>query len=123
MSEANNEFSYKDSISLKEHFRCIMEEAVKANNQRIKDVEEEVNIKFDARDKALELQSKVYNQRIDSLNEWRAQNKDERDSYLTRIEYEAKHQLLENKMESMQKIIWLALGALIVIDYIIKFLK
>jgi hypothetical protein len=112
MSKKNGDFSYRDSVTFKEHF-----------NVQLKDLEEEIDVKFAARDKALELQADLLKSRLENLNEWRTQNKDEREQFLTRSEYEVKHQLLIDKMDAMQKIIWLALGSLVAIDYIIKFIK
>lgn len=105
MSSKNGDFNWKEGVTLKEY------------------LEDKMDLQFESRDKALELQAGMMNTRLDALNEWRQQNRDERQTFLTKSEYDSKHQLLENKMEAMQKIIWLALGALIVIDYIIKFLK
>lgn len=49
-------------------------------------LKEFIDEKFKALEKATDLASRNLAQRLDSLNEWRLQNKDERDRYITRAE-------------------------------------
>ena len=78
-------------------------------------------VRFEAQKIALDKAETATNLRLEGLNEWRAQNKDERACLMTRVEYEAKHQLLLSKVEASQKIIYMGLGALATIQFILKF--
>lgn len=101
MTQQNGNFTHKDGVSLRDYF-----------DEKFKDLE-----------KATDLAAENLKIRLDSLNEWRAQNKDERDTYLSRVEYEAKHLLLEQKIEGLQKMLYIGLGALLVVEAILKFIK
>ena len=76
-----------------------------------------------ALEKATTLAAENLKVRLDGLNEWRAQNRDERAMYLTRIEYDAKHLLLEQKIETLQKFAWIGLGAVLLAEIILRFIK
>lgn len=112
MTAMNNEFNYQNGVTLKEFFCHGMDEFRK-----------ETDLKFQARDKALELQADALKTRLDHLNEWRNQLNTERESFLTRSEYELKHEILVNKIDALQKFMWLAIGIFAAIDYIIQFVK
>jgi len=87
------------------------------------DLKEYFEEKFRSQDKALELSRAVIEKRLDALNEWRQQNKDERETTITKVEYNARHQLLEQKIEAVQRIVYMGLGALAVIELILRFAK
>lgn len=61
--------------------------------------------------------------RLNNLNEWREQNKSERANYLTRNEYDSKHELLNTKIETLQKFVWMGLGALLLTEILLKYFK
>lgn len=123
MSKKNKEFSWDEGITQKEYFETILKELRLDCKEKFKDLDRRTKIQFNSRDKALKLHSDSLNIRLDGLNEWRQQNKEEREQYLSRFEYEAKHQLLENKIDALQKMMFIALGAILAVDYIIKFFK
>jgi hypothetical protein len=123
MSKINGDFDWKESVTLKEYFTTIVKELREQSDENIRDITKEMDLKFAARDKALELQAETLRSRLDTLNEWREQNKEERQDYLTRSEYDLKHELLQTKIEQLQKIIWGLTGAFLIIDYVIKFIK
>ena len=73
-------FTHKDGISLKDYFES-----------RLSDI-----------NKATELANKNLEVRLDSLNEWRMQNKDERSLYMPRKEYQAYQKVLINDIEELK---------------------
>lgn len=101
MSKQNGIFNHADGVTLKEY----------------------MDTKISALDRATSVASEAMNKRLESMNEFRAQLKDQNATFLTRNEYEAKHALLESKIESLQRIVYLATGAVLIIDYFIKFIK
>jgi hypothetical protein len=112
MTAMNNEFSYQNGISLKEFFCKALEE-----------FSHETDLKFQGRDKALDLNAQALESRLQHLNEWRQQLNSERDAFLTRNEYNLKHELLISKIEQLQKFMWIAVGTFAAVDYVIKFIK
>jgi hypothetical protein len=83
MSRNNNQFAWKDGITLKEYFE-----------KEFQDVNNKIELQFELRDVALEKSN---------------------------VLYEARHEILENKIDSVQKIIYIGMGAVMAIDFILKF--
>ena len=101
MSKQNNGFSYKDGISLKEYFDTRLCDVLKASD----------------------LASKNLDNRLEHLNEFRQAMQDQSKTYLTREAYESKHQLLENKIDTLQKFMYMMMGGLVIIEIALRFLK
>jgi hypothetical protein len=101
MSERNNEFCWKDSVTLKEYF-----------NIRLVNLEQSIIIAKESMDK-----------RLEGMNEFRNSLKDQNSTFIPRQEFEAKHEILVNKIDSMQKMIYIAIGGLLVIEIILRYLK
>jgi hypothetical protein len=59
--------------------------------------------------------------RLDSINEFRETLKDQSAKFLTREEYDAKHQTLQNQLDSMQRVIWTGIGFLLAAQFLLKF--
>ena len=99
MSNQDGKFTHSDGVSLKEYI-----------DTRIRDIE-----------RATDLAANHLSIRLESLNEWRLQNKDERNCYVTKVEYEANHKLLEVKIEALQKLVWIGVGGLFVIEIALNY--
>ena len=95
-------FTAGDAISLKEYLEVILKELRTQCDTKFIDITRETNLKFESRDKALELYAKVLENRLETLNEWRDQNKDERLHFLTKDAYESKHELLLSKVNNLE---------------------
>jgi hypothetical protein len=72
--------------------------------------------------KALDKAEMMVNERLLRMNEVRDQLKDQAATFLTTVEYVANHKALETKIESLQKFMWLSIGALAVIQVLIGFI-
>ena len=69
---------------------------------------------------AMDKADTVMNIRLDSMNEFRAQIKDQTATFLTQVTYDANHKLLETKIESLQKIVWTGIGMLLIVQIVIQ---
>ena len=99
MSKRNNGFTYKDGVSLKEY--C--------------------DTRFLQNDKEVKLANDQLQIRLEHLNEFRASMKDQAGLFLTRAEFEAKYQLLEVKIDLVQKLVYIGIGVLLVLEIIFRF--
>lgn len=70
--------------------------------------------------KALEKAESSISRRLDGMNEFRDQLKDQTKTFLTWDAYEAKHGALETKIESIQKIVYIGVGIWILAQIIIS---
>ncbi len=61
-----------------------------------------VEEKIKANEVAQNLASDNLKVRLDSLNEWRLQNKDERSNFMTRDYYEVRHQELQKQVDDLR---------------------
>jgi hypothetical protein len=91
VSKKNGEFNYKDSVTLREYFESMAKEMSDANDEKFRMIE-----------KASDLANENIRVRIDSLNEWRAQNKDERGMYMTKSEYEVRHDTIQKQVDDLR---------------------
>jgi hypothetical protein len=80
---------------------------------------------LEARLEAINLASKknddAVNVRLEHMNEFRKQIQDERSFFLTKDHYENCHQYLENKIDSLTKLVYIGLGLVIAFEFIFKF--
>ena len=60
--------------------------------------------------------------RLKSMNEFRASLRDQTASYLTRNEYEGKHYSLIQEIKSLQRIVYMGLGGVVVLQFILSVL-
>jgi hypothetical protein len=72
--------------------------------------------------------------RLEGMNEFRAQLKDQTAGFITRTEYQARHDGLDTKsmsrhdqlearLRGVEKLVWMGLGAVVMIQIIFHFLK
>lgn len=79
------------------------------------------DIRYRAIEKATTLASNAMDKRLEGMNEFRNQLKDQAALFLTRVEYEAKYQQLYEKIESLQRIVYMGVGLALGIEFILKF--
>lgn len=84
----------KDKISLREHIEVLFLEK-----------EKQLELHFKLLDQALELSKELLEKRFSLLNDLRSSVEKDRVLYLTRIEYEAKHELILSKIDLLIKIL------------------
>ncbi len=70
-------------------------------------------------DKALEIAKQEVDRRLLGMNELREQISIERNQYLSRLEFESKHQALIDQVNALQKFQWLLVGGLTVLEIFI----
>ena len=60
--------------------------------------------------------------RLENMNEFRASLRDQTASYMTRNEYEGKHYSLQQEIKSLQRIVYMGLGGVVVLQFILSVL-
>lgn len=71
-------------------------------DREIGHLKEKVELRFDTRDKALDLAMIRLNERLAEMNELRKQISDERTTYITREAYDREHRPLIDRMSAME---------------------
>jgi hypothetical protein len=122
MTATNKQYTWKDGVSTKCYFEKLMDALTKANDQRIEDLEEKIMTIFESQKTALNKSEQKMDLRLEGMNEFRQAMADQSKNFLHRDEFEAKHQILEIKIEAMQKMVNMALGALLLLEFVFKYL-
>jgi Mg2+ and Co2+ transporter CorA len=61
--------------------------------------------------------------RLESINEFRGQLRDQAAGFVTREEHSAKHSEIEARLRGVEKLIWMGAGGVAVMQVILHFLK
>jgi hypothetical protein len=69
---------------------------------------------------AMDKAETVMNLRLNSMNEFRDQLRDQAGTFITASAYSANQKLLESKIESLQKIVWTGIGMLLIVQIVIQ---
>lgn len=80
-------------VELKEHF-----------NQQLKDFKALEESRFQSLEKAVRLAARQMEKRLDSMNEFREQLKDQSNTFLPRDSFEAKHELIQKQVDELRMI-------------------
>jgi hypothetical protein len=123
MSALNNEFNWTDKVSLQHYFEKLMDTLTTANNKRFDDLEEKMDLHFKLNAEALNKAETATNIRLENMNEFRSSLRDQQANFLTRGEYDSKHEALLAKIESLQKITYTIMGGLALLEIILRFIK
>ena len=91
--------------------------------QRIDLLEKLEDERFHNINVAITLQSKETERRLGLLNGEADRLKRMQATYLPREVYESNHQLLENKIDTINKFIYIGMGGLMVLEILLRFLK
>ena len=92
MSRANGNFNYEDSVTLKEYFET-----------RLNGVEDKLELNLKLNQIALDKASTELNTRLENMNQFRAQMNRQESTYLTKENYESRHQTLINDINSLKE--------------------
>jgi hypothetical protein len=84
-------FNSDDGITMKEYF-----------NQRIDDLEDKLVLRFDSIDKALNLATGQMDKRLEGMNEFRDQLKDQAQHFLTREVYETACKVTQTQIDDLR---------------------
>jgi hypothetical protein len=105
-------FNKTDAVTLREYF-CT----------KLSALEDRIELNLKLNQIALDKSENAINVRLEGLNEWRVQNKDERSKFITNEVYEAKHSLIESKIEALQKLVFIGLGIVIAVEFVLNFIN
>jgi hypothetical protein len=77
--------------------------------------------KFAELEKSKNIALFAMDKRLDSMNEIKGAMKDQQAYFITRTEFEAKIDTLGNKIEIIQKLLYIGVGAVLVLQIIFRF--
>lgn len=84
-------------------------------------LKEYINFRFKILEKETENARSSMDKRLDGMNEFRDQLKDQAGRFITREEYEAKYEALVEKIDGIQKPIWIGIGVILTLEFLLKF--
>ena len=96
--------------SLKEHFELAIDS-----------MEVQTNLGFILRDKAIEKAEVANIQRLDKMNEVREQLREQALTFLRKEEYLLNDRLLNQKIDSLSKLVYVGLGVWIILQVVLSF--
>jgi hypothetical protein len=117
----NTNFGRQDGVDLRTYFEAESRMLSDAMKQRIGDLEEKINLRFQSNQIALDKAEGAVNIRLESMNEFRNAMKDQSSHYLTKEEYEMRHQALIDKIAGIEKIVYMFSGAILLLEFLLKF--
>jgi hypothetical protein len=74
-----------------------------------------------ALEKALTMQAEEYARRLHELNEAHKRAAADRADFLLRVEYGIQHKALEDRLRAVERMLWIALGAILLIELFARF--
>ena len=77
--------------------------------------------KIKSAEKSLEIQAKEYERRLEILNHEAERLKSMQATYIRREMYDREHKYLEDKITSVTKVIWIAVGLFLAVEIYLKF--
>ena len=86
-------------------------------------LKEILDIKIENAEKALTLQATEYHRRLNDLNGEAKRLREMQASYVSREIYDVQHSELLKKVETNQKLIFIGMGIMLAIEFLLKFLK
>jgi hypothetical protein len=123
--QPSSNFTQADGVSLRDYVDKIDREIVLDYDEKIEALEEKlmlaVNLQFKALQTSIDKAEESNRLSHANMNEWRAESKDRMTTYLSKSEYDVKHELLISKIESLQKLIYMGLGAVWILELFLKF--
>jgi hypothetical protein len=85
-------------------------------------LDEEHKKDMSANEIALGLQAKEYERRLDGLNHETERIKNIQTTYMPKEVYEQKHALLEVKIENLQRLVYIGLGIILTVEFLLKYI-
>ncbi len=108
MSILDNQFTYKDSVSLKEYIEKRLEAIendiieIKAWQHRIMD-KETFKVEFNSLERATQIAAANLEKRLEGMNEFRQQIKDQTGTFVTRVEHGAVIDRFDGDIKSLRE--------------------
>jgi hypothetical protein len=79
--------------------------------------------KFLTFEKSRDIALTALDKRLDNMNEIKGAMKDQQATFITRTEFQAKIDLLNSKLEGIQKLVYIGMGAVLVLQVLFRILK
>jgi hypothetical protein len=98
---------------------CWEDECVIELKVQVARLEEKIN----ANERGVFLSEEKIMTRLEGLNEFRGIVKDNQALCITRSEFETKHKNLEDKIDTVSKFMWGFGGAIVVLEFILKYVR
>ncbi len=108
MSILDNQFTYRDSVSLKEYIEKRLEAIendiieIKEWQCRIMD-KETFKVEFNSLERATQIAAANLEKRLEGMNEFRQQMKDQAGSFITRVEHSAMIDRFDGDIKSLRE--------------------
>jgi hypothetical protein len=84
-------------------------------------IEKILCVRFEALENATDKATEALNQRLETMNEFRTQILNERADFVSKVTYDSKHELLEQQIVSLSKLVYMGLGIIAAIEFAFKF--
>jgi hypothetical protein len=91
MSKPDDQFCWKDGVTLKDYF-----------DQRLSDLEEKIDVIFELNKTAIDKSEAKLDIRLEAMNEFRAQLNRQAGTFLTKDFFEAKHSSLQQQIDTLR---------------------
>jgi hypothetical protein len=88
-------------------------------DKEINHLQDKVMICMRKNEQALGKASKEMNRRLEGMNAFRQQLEEQEKTYIPREEYMARHELLDSKVQSLSKLVYIGLGVVMALEFII----
>lgn len=83
---------------------------------------EYVDVRFLAVENAVQKAEVATDKRFESVNEMRAMVNDSASKFMPRAEYEAAHSSIVEKVEALQKMLWVGFGVVLALQFLVSIL-
>jgi hypothetical protein len=95
-----------------------MDEARELSPHGYISLREYVDVRFQSIAQAVDKAESAAEKRFESINEMRGMVTDAASRFMPRTEYEAAHQAMVEKVESLQKMLWVGLGVILALQFL-----
>ena len=79
-----------------------------------------IKTRLDYLEKGIEKTECALNKRLEGMNEFRSALKDQNNLFITRIEYDSKHESLVSRIELLQRLVYIGVGILLVLEIFLR---
>jgi hypothetical protein len=73
------------------------------------------------REKAIEVARAEMNRRLDQMNEFREQLKDQERTYVTKVEFSPSYQQVEKRIASLERLVYIGFGAALIVNALLVY--
>ena len=114
-------FGRQDGVDLKSYFETILAELRNDYGDKIRELKEKTDLQFEMKQIALDKAESTTNIRLEGMNEFRNAMTDQQATFITKNEYDLKHEILSNKIDAIQRIMYIAFGIVLAVEFIFEY--